>query len=184
MPSVKDQETCEAIALEYTSNGRDKAQGMRTIGYAESSCKSGKAVGCVYGNVRVKAAIARIDKKTAKVLDLSRKGQHEKLERALKIAEDGKNPSAMASVIREQNEMLGYHRDKAPNTERQAQIRDRMEQEEYEYRQVFTVSRCKQLARPATGLTPAPVPEHAVEAISVQLQDKTPTEPTQEPTGD
>ena len=59
MPSIKDQSTVDMIAREFCSNGRDKAQGMRTIGYAESSCKSGKAVGDVYGNLRVKAAIAR-----------------------------------------------------------------------------------------------------------------------------
>lgn len=73
MPSVKDQETADAIALEYISNGRDKAQAMRTIGYAESSCKSGKAVGDVYGNLRVKEAIARIDAKTRSESVASRK---------------------------------------------------------------------------------------------------------------
>ena len=37
---------------------------MDTIGYAKSSCKSGKAVKDVYGNLRVEAAIAHIDAKT------------------------------------------------------------------------------------------------------------------------
>ncbi|KKL23492.1 hypothetical protein LCGC14_2424850 [marine sediment metagenome] len=61
MPSIKDQSTVEAVAREFCSNGRDKAQSMRTVGYAESSCKSGKAVGDVYGNLRVRQAIAAIE---------------------------------------------------------------------------------------------------------------------------
>lgn len=66
MPSIKDDSTVEAIAREFTSNGRNKEQAMRTIGYAVSSCKSGKAVRDVYGNLRVKQAIARIDAESAK----------------------------------------------------------------------------------------------------------------------
>lgn len=95
---------------------------------------------------------ARIQAITAKKLDLSRQAQHEKLERAFKIAEDGKNPSAMATVIREQNEMLGYHRDKAPNTERIEQIRRRMDEEELLYRQEHTVRRCLTVSQARTGV--------------------------------
>ncbi len=108
---------------------------MRTIGYAESSCKSGQATGDVYGNLRIIAAIARIDAKTAEKLDLSREGQHRKLEKALAMAIATESPAAMTSAIREQNEMLGYHRDKAPNAEKVAEMREHMDAEEIARRQ-------------------------------------------------
>ncbi len=72
----------------------------------------------------------RIQAETEQKLDLSRESQHEKLKEAFDIAKTGKNAAAMTSAIREQNEMLGYHRDKAPNTEREAARLARMTDEE------------------------------------------------------
>jgi len=64
MPSIKDQSTVNAIAREFTTNGRNKEAAMRKIGYAESSCKSGKAVKDVFGNLRVREAIEAIDRES------------------------------------------------------------------------------------------------------------------------
>ncbi len=66
MPSIKDQSTVEAIASEFTSNGRDKTKALRTVGYSESYCTT-LGVGVVYSNIRIVEAIAKIDtKKQAK----------------------------------------------------------------------------------------------------------------------
>ena len=97
--------------------------------YAKSYC------GKLWDNPRLKAAIARIDAKTAAKLDLSREGQHKKLDMALAMAIATENASAMTSAIREQNEMLGYHRDKAPNAEKVAEMREHMDAEEIARRQ-------------------------------------------------
>ena len=65
MPSIKDQSTVEAIAREYTSNGRNKTETLKAIGYSESYYNGGRSAEVVWGNERVIAAIARIDEKTA-----------------------------------------------------------------------------------------------------------------------
>ncbi len=151
MPSIKDLSTIKAIAREYCGNGRDKAKAMRTIGYAESSCKSGKAVGDVYGNLRVIAEIKAIDDETAEKLGITRAGQHLKLQEAYKIAKAAKNPSAMTGAVREQNEMAGLHRDKAPNADKERAIAERMSSEDKELAQALAKIRTEQEAnRPNT----------------------------------
>ena len=60
MPSIKDDSTVEAIAQEFCSNGRKKEETLRKIGYKENYCKF-RGSGVVFSNVRVMAAIARID---------------------------------------------------------------------------------------------------------------------------
>jgi hypothetical protein len=99
MPSIKDPTTVQAIAREYCSNGRDKAEAMRTIGYAESSCKSGRAVGDVYGNVRVKAAILAIDEAGAAKSETTIESVQEMYNAAYALAQTGNQPSAMVSAV-------------------------------------------------------------------------------------
>ena len=72
---------------------------------------------------------AEKDIKLQRVTNISRTTQLNALERARDLAEKLKNPSAMVSAIREQNEMLGYHRDKAPNAEKEALKRARLDKE-------------------------------------------------------
>lgn len=107
MPSIKDPTTVKAIAQEYCGNGRDKAKAMKTIGYAESSCKSGRAVKYVYGNVRVKTAIAKIDAKTAKKHTITRNEIIEELRIMAGLDEGGKQVNN-AEKIRSL-ELLGKH---------------------------------------------------------------------------
>ncbi len=65
MPSIKDKSTVEAIAQEFCSNGRCKQKALKAVEYADSYAKeSGRGCKVVFSNVRVKAAIARIDAKT------------------------------------------------------------------------------------------------------------------------
>ena len=126
MPSIKDESTVKAIAREFVSNGRNKEQAMRTIGYAESSCKSGKAVRDVYGNLRVKAEIARLDAENAEKQDISRELLVDKM---LAIVEDGTKTekTRAASLIAD---MMGYKRESAPNKEREQARAARMTDED------------------------------------------------------
>ncbi len=60
MPSIKDSSTVEAIAKEFCGNGRVKEKALLTIGYTPGYSAT-RGLSVVYGNVRVKAAIAKID---------------------------------------------------------------------------------------------------------------------------
>ena len=71
-----------------------------------------------------------IQAETAAKLDLSREKQHEKLEKAINMALTNNNPAAAISGIREENDMLGYHRENAPNQERIQALQGRISDEE------------------------------------------------------
>lgn len=146
MPDIQDKSTVEAIAREFTSNGRKKGPAMRTIGYAESCCVSGRAMGSVYDNVRVKEAIARIDAKMSKKLNITRESQLTDLQEAKQMARDLKMPSAFVSACREQDNILGLVRDKAPNQEKVDEIRRRMSEEDVLLNQEHAERRTKALA--------------------------------------
>ncbi len=77
MPNIKDQSTVEAIAREFTSNGRNKTRAMIAIGYDEAYSDSGKGHKSVYGNLRVIEAIKAIDDKTRAESVASRKQRQE-----------------------------------------------------------------------------------------------------------
>lgn len=70
-------------------------------------------------NANVKAYYDALWEEKARASNISRTQQLRKLDRAYEIAGRQENPSAMVSAIREQNEMLGYHREAAPNLERE-----------------------------------------------------------------
>lgn len=78
MPCIKDESTVEAIARAFCGEGkRNKSQSMQTTGYTEAYANSGIGQKTVYGNIRVKAAIARIDAKTRAESVKSRKVRQE-----------------------------------------------------------------------------------------------------------
>ena len=71
MPNIRDQSTCEAIAREFCSNGRNKTEAMRTVGYKDGYCDN-RGTGIVYTNSRVIEAIRAIDAKSEAVLEHNR----------------------------------------------------------------------------------------------------------------
>jgi len=80
-------------------------------------------------NANVKAYYNALWVEKARTSNISRTQQIRKLDRAYEMAEQQKNPSAMVSATREQNDMLGYHRETAPNPEKEAAKRAKSEQE-------------------------------------------------------
>ncbi len=65
MPSIKDESTVEAIARAFCGEAkRCKTEALRIVGYSKGYYLGGRSAEVVWGNERVKAAIARIDAKT------------------------------------------------------------------------------------------------------------------------
>ena len=65
-------------------------------------------------------------------VNISRTQQLRKLDRAYEVAKQKENPSGMVAAIKEQNEMLGYHREQAPNLEREQARKEFLESERRE----------------------------------------------------
>lgn len=144
MPSIKDKSTVEAIAREFCSNGRNKERAMKSVGYSENYAEH--RAECVLGNVGVKAAIAKIDGKTAKKAEITRTTQLADLEEAKQMARDLRMPAAFVSACREQDNILGLVRDKAPNTEKIAEMVALMSDEEIEIRRIVAKIRTDELS--------------------------------------
>ena len=84
---------------------------MRTIGYAESSCMSGQAAKDVYDNLRVKAAIARIDDKTVKRSEYDIDACDTQYSEIITLAIRLKQPSAAVSAITGRARLRGWDKD-------------------------------------------------------------------------
>lgn len=114
MPNIKDQSTVEAIARVYCSNGRNKLEALKTIGYKPSYYNT-LGIGRVYSNVRVIEAIRVIDAKSAEKLDHNREIAINllttNLANARKKAEAGdiQAISAITAIIRELDAISNLH---------------------------------------------------------------------------
>ena len=146
MPDVRNIETVRALAKEYRSSNYNKTKAMIAVGYDEEYAKTGHGQK-VFVNVRVVEEIERLEGKEEEKLDLSREKQHQKLKEAFDIAKTGKNPAAMTSAVREQNEMLGYHRDTAPNAEKEAAKAKRMDSETRKVAEAVAKQRTDELSK-------------------------------------
>jgi len=108
-------------------------------------------------NANVKAYYDALWQEKARVSNISRTQQLRKLDRAYEIAERQKNPSTMVSAIREQNEMLGYHREAAPNLEREQDKKELMEAELRELERL-SKQRTAELSQAALKVVKLPSP--------------------------
>lgn len=151
MPSIKDKSTIEALARAFCSNGRKQEQAMIDVGYTPAYASS--YCGVMWDNQRVQAAIARLDEKTAERLQITRETQLTDLEEAKQMSRDLKMPAAFVSACREQDNILGLIRDKAPNTEKIAEMVARMSDEEIQTRRIVAKIRTDELSdTPEPGL--------------------------------
>lgn len=89
MPNIKDQSTVNEIAQVFTSNGRNKLEALKTVGYKPSYYNT-LGIGRVYSNIRVIDAIAKIDAHTAITLGHDRA-------KAIKLLTD--NITALDKII-------------------------------------------------------------------------------------
>ena len=115
MPSIREPSTVEAVAQAFTSNGRKQEQAMITAGYSKAYANS--YCGKLWEDKRLIDAIARIDAKTAVILDWNRttnlKHQHKQIARYEAIlTKHPDNLQAMQGlnqVLRELNASSGQH---------------------------------------------------------------------------
>jgi hypothetical protein len=129
VPNRITEDKARIIAAEYIHNKGDKVQTLLNCGYSQSYAKgsNGKKV---FENVLIRAEIDRLQAKTELRTDISREKQLLDLEKVKTPEMLKKNPTAYVSAVREQNEMLGYHREKGLNPEKEAVKAAKMSAEE------------------------------------------------------
>lgn len=116
IPSIKDESTVEAIARAFCGPcKRNKTDTLKTVGYSESYYNGGRSAEIVWGNERVKAAIARIDKETGDKREHDRTVSVELLRQNLVLLSERANGGdiqaiqARTAVIRELNAISNLH---------------------------------------------------------------------------
>ena len=112
---------------EYMINGHNASEAYKKI-YPDCGTSVRQAASRLLNKVDIKAEITRQMDNKDKIRDYSRTTQQQRL---LDIADDSTaSHTVKVSALRELNDMLGYHRDKAPNAEREQAIRQKMTDEE------------------------------------------------------
>jgi len=121
-----ERETHEAI-----HDGIERAEAYFGAGYKVKSRKIAQERACVLltKNNNVIAYLEALKDNDDRKTNISRTMQLNRLDTLYAMAVKQENVSAGASVIREQNEMLGFHREHAPNTEKEERRRQIVEQE-------------------------------------------------------
>jgi len=144
------KEKAKKIAQEYQkTNFLNKSRALINCGYSESYANCGLS-NKIYENILVMEEINKLQQKEQEKIDYTREKQLERLQEAFELAEKRGNPSAMVAAIREMNEMLGYHRENAPNPEKQAEREKRSKQEAEALRRIARI-RTEELARGRTN---------------------------------
>lgn len=142
--------TKEAKFLELLITGEEKFNAYKQAGFRSKNAKVASAAVCrllkkVSCSAYFEALKAENDRELQRKTAITRSTQLNALIAAKDLAERLRNPSAMVSAIREMNEMLGYHRDKAPNPEAAAARMNRIKGEMDILRQIGR-ERTKQLS--------------------------------------
>ncbi len=137
----------KAFVQAYTTPGEgynNATQAAVIAGYSERTANN--MVSRLLVNVGIKAEIAQIRADLATEAGFTREQQLKDLELAKTFAVLKHETSGMVSAIREQNEMLGYHRELAPNTEKEAEKAAKMTDEEREFARIAARMRGNELA--------------------------------------
>ena len=114
MPNIKDQSTVQAIAREYCSNGRNKCEAMRKVGYKDSYCDN-RGTGIVYTNDRVIKAIRAIDEAGAAQGERTVQSIDSMQQAAYDLAMDHNQPSAAVSAAVAIARLYGMDKDTQAN---------------------------------------------------------------------
>lgn len=106
MPSIRNPETVDLIAQNYCTNNYNKTRAMVDAGYSAKYADTGQAHRIVFGNVRVKAAIAEKIAEISKKIDVTVEFIVEKLLTGLQLAEQKQDLVAIARF----SELLGRYK--------------------------------------------------------------------------
>lgn len=154
MPKPRELSNKQRAFADNVLAGMNGTNAAKQAGY---EANSDKAFGVIATNNLVKVSIkAYIERKRRKVQDkideeliYTRKKQLDKLDKAYDRADKQDSPTAMVSAIREQNEMLGYHRELGPNKERESERKAKIDKE---------LEALRALARQRTGQLSRSIP--------------------------
>jgi hypothetical protein len=110
MPTISDPNTVRAIAREYVTNGRNKAQALITVGYKPSYANSGKGT-ILYAKKAVIDEISKFEQdirlNTDWTVDRAQAMLLETRDRAIKQGTSSVEVSAVVAI----NRMFGLDRD-------------------------------------------------------------------------
>ncbi len=131
----------QAKFTEFIHQGVDRAEAYQSAGYKPKTrlLAQQAASRLLTTNTKVVEYLECLKANDDRNTNISRTMQLNKLNQAFNIAIEQKNPSAMVSAIREQNEMLGYHRESAPNPEREKARRKLSETEIIEIQRIVRI---------------------------------------------
>lgn len=121
MPTIRNQETVDLIAQNYCSNGHNKEKALKTVGYSDSYAETlGHTK--VYGNIRVKEAISKIEAKNKAKIEHNYQIAISELNQVIANlkpkAESGDTQAnqALTQAIREKNAIAGLHKQEIKHT--------------------------------------------------------------------
>ena len=111
----------QAKFVQLIHSGQDRGNAYINAGYKAGTREQAQmnASHLLTNNYKVIDYFEALRTEDDRKVNISRTQQLRKLDRAYEVAKQKENPSGMVSAIREQNEMLGYHRETAPNLERE-----------------------------------------------------------------
>ena len=110
MPSTRDNSTVQAIARAFTSNGRNKTEALKAVGYSDRYAET-RGIKEVYGNVRVKEAIAAIDAKGAEKQERTIASLDLMYAEAYALAKRCNQPAAMNGAVTGIARLYGMDKD-------------------------------------------------------------------------
>ena len=137
----------KAFIQAYTTPGKgynNATQAAIIAGYSAKTANN--MVNRLLVNVGIKEAIAQIRADLAVEMGFTREKQLKDLELAKGFALQKHETSGMVSAIREQNEMLGYHRELASNPEKEAEKAAKMTKEDKVLARITARQRTEELA--------------------------------------
>ncbi|KKN16745.1 hypothetical protein LCGC14_0972820 [marine sediment metagenome] len=122
MPSITNQETVDAIAQEYCTNGLIKSKALKAVGYTNRYAETRGLK--LYDNVRVKAAIAKVLAKLAAQTAFTTDVAQSEYEQARQLALKCNQPSAAVSATTGKARLYGMDKDNAVKPQAEAQLSD------------------------------------------------------------
>lgn len=118
--------------VEAVKNGADKAEAYEKAGFKPKNRRYAQqaASKLLTTNIKVMDYLSALKDEEERKTNISRGMQLSRLNSLYRMALSQENVSAAKEVIKEQNEMLGYHREKGLNPEKEAQKAAKMSKED------------------------------------------------------
>ena len=127
MPKAVSKQRLNVIAIEYLVNGGNCVNALVKAGYKLSYAQN--RYKDIFSKVELKDEIERLKAKRELKTDITREKQLLRLDNVYDLSMKKNKLNCAVAAVREQNEMLGYHTDNAPNIERERLLKARRQAE-------------------------------------------------------